>query len=160
MRYLVSMEKKRYLYELREQLGSFTDFFSERFTGVVWGGFIYITHHAGFEWNRKITNEKSRAIGFVTKHGDGCAINVIFTRGFLDPWWMGIFYLLFLVLFWIKGADTMGSDVYWLSAVCSAVFCLVSYVQCWFTERGRDSMYELYWLLRNPSRFWVTTEDE
>ena len=160
MRIPVPISKKRYLYELRQQLGSFTALWSERFTGVVFGNFIYITHHAGFEFNRRITNEKSRAIGFVTKQENGCAVNVICTRGYLDPWWMGIFYMLFLFSLLLKDGNSLGSDAFWLAGVCSVLFGLLSYIQCWFTERGRQGMWELCSLLQDPCRFWVTEEEQ
>ena len=159
MRIIVPIERKRYLYELRQQMGSFSDFWSERFTGVFFGSFIYVTHHAGHEWNRKITNEKSRAIGVVTKHGNGCAVNVILTRGYLDPWWMAVFFCLFVALFAVASRGEVDPQMYKTAGIVTAVLGVSSYLQCWFTEQGQRGMMELRSLLQNPLRFWPD-EDE
>lgn len=54
-----------YRKELHANLSSFTDFVLERFTGIVIGSFFMITHHAAYEWNRKITSEKHNTVGIV-----------------------------------------------------------------------------------------------
>ena len=159
MRIIVPIEKKRYLYELRQQMGSFSDLWSERFTGVFLGSFIYVTHHAGHEWNRKITNEKSRAIGFVTRHGDGCVVNVILTRGYLDPWWMAMFFLFVVASFAIGSRGEVDPRMYKTAGVVTAVVGVSSYLQCWFTEQGQRGMMELRSLLQNPLRFWTDEEE-
>ena len=155
MRYIAPLEKERYLCELRQQLGSFTDFWSERFTGIIFGNFVYITHHAGFEWNRKITNEKNRAIGFVTKHGDGCAVNVICTRGYLELFWMIFHYLLGLPLLMLVGDGPWLPNIHVWALAFSVIMGITSYIQCWLTERGQAGMCELHSLLQDPTSFWV-----
>lgn len=160
MQYIAPLGKKEYLYELRQQMGSFTDFLSERFTGIILGNFIYITHHAGFEWNRKITNEKSRAIGFVTKHGDGCKVRVIFTRGYLELLWMIFYYLLGIpLMLLVSNGDWLPNIHIWALAF-SVTVGIISYIQCWFTERGQYGMCELRGLLQDPSRFWTEYGEE
>ena len=98
MKIVVPVSKKRYLYELRQQMGSFTDFWSERFTGIFIGNFFYVSHHAGHEWNRRITNEVSRGVGFVTNHPEGCKVHVMLTHGDLELFRLIWYYLLGLVL--------------------------------------------------------------
>lgn len=154
MRIVLPISKKRYLYELRQQMGSFTDLWSERFTGIILGNFVYVTHHAGHEWNRKITNEKSRAIGFVTKHGDGCQVNVILTRGYLELLWMAFYYLLGIPLAMSMGHGWDSLDVHIWAAVFSVLLGVSSYIQCWFTENGQRSMRSLIDLLRDPVCLW------
>lgn len=160
MRYIVPLEKKHYLHELRQQLGSLTDVFSERFTGIILGNFIYITHHAGYEWNRRITSEMSHGIGFVTKHKEGCAVNVLFTRGCLDPLSMVFTYLFCLLVFFIKGYGQLDTEAFWLSATVTVACGLLSYFMCWVTERGQAGMFELYSLLQDPKRFWTDYDEE
>jgi len=158
MRAVLSINKKYYLHELRQQLGSFSDLWSERFTGIILGNFIYVTHHAGFEWNRRITNEKSRAIGFVTKHGDGCVVNVILSRGYLEPLWMSFFYLLGLLPAvldsQVQAWHEIPRELHIWALVFSAIMGISSYIQCWFTERGQYSMRVLIDLLRDPVCLW------
>ena len=159
MRYIVPLGKKHYLYELRQQMGSFTDFWSERFTGIILGNFIYVTHHAGHEWNRRITNEKSRAIGFVMKHGDGCAVNVIFTRGYLELFWMIFYYLLGLPLMMLVSYGQWLSNIHIWALAFSVTMGITSYIQCWFTERGQNSMHALIDLLSDPVCLWSDTKE-
>ena len=157
MRVVLPISKKRYLYELRQQMGSFTDFWSERFTGIILGNFIYVTHHAGHEWNRKITNEASRAFGFVTKHEGGCKVNVILTRGCLDPFWLTLYYLVGLLLLMATEGGRLTNVHIW--ALAFSLFTgIYSYVVCWFTERGQYSMRELKGLLNDPVRFWAEVD--
>lgn len=159
MRIDIPYSKKRYLYELRQQMGEFTDFWSERFTGIFLGSLIYVTHHAGHEWNRKITNEKSRAIGFVKKRGDGCMVYAITTRGYLELLWMLWFYLLGCVLCLFSADITYRANVHVGAAIFSVFMGVSSYLECWFTERGQQGMRELISILRNPTRFWVDPEE-
>lgn len=158
MRVVLPISKKKYLYELNQQFGSFTDLWSERFTGIILGNFIYVTHHAGHEWNRKITNEKSRAVGFVTKHGDGCQVSVILTRGYLELFWMIFHYLLGIPLMLIMSEGQLSQDVHIWALAFSALMGISSYIQCWFTERGQYSMRVLIDLLSDPVCLWYEEE--
>ena len=160
MRYIVPLEKKYYLRELSQQLEGLFGGWSEGFTGVILGNFIYVTHNAGFEWNRRISNERSHAIGFVAKHKDGCSVNVVFTRGNLDPCSLVFTYLICIVLHLIAGYGELHGDAYWISAVATVVTGLITWFQCWFTERGQAGMYELRLLLQDPRRFWTDCEEE
>ena len=159
MRINSPMEKKKYLHDLRQQMESWFAFGETRFTGLVLGNFLYITHHAGFEWNRRVTNEKSRAIGFVTRHGDGCEVHVICTRGLLDPVSLVLIYLLGLVYFAVRGMDMQASAIpHILAALTAVITGVISAVQCWFTERGQESMTELLTLLYDPELLWEDSE--
>ena len=152
MRILSPLDKKKYLHHLRYQMESWFAFGQTRFTGVVLGNFFYVTHHAGYEWKRRITNEKSRAIGFVTQHGDGCEVRAICLWGYLDPVSLICGYLLALGLLKIKGVNYPMDHI--LAAVTSVVAGVISAVQCWFTERGQESFDELLSLLRDPEPLW------
>ena len=161
-----NVEKKKYLRELRYQMESWFSFGEPRFTGVILGNFFYVTHHAGHECNHRITNEKSRAFGFVTKEKNGCGVCAICTRGYLDPFSLVTLYLLLMVtVFLMITMNTMEViNPFAIPAVCwglafSVFFVgVISYVQCWFTERGQESMRELQKLLQNPVRIWEEEE--
>ena len=64
MKYDSNLPYYAYLSAMKEQMSGFTEFGIERFTGTIIGGFFSITYHSGHEFNRRITNEKHRAIGF------------------------------------------------------------------------------------------------
>lgn len=148
MRIVLPLEKKEYLHDLCQRMDSWFSFGESRFTGVVLGSFLYITNHAGYEWNRRITNEKSRAIGFVTRHGDGCEVKVIFTWGYLDPVSLIWMYLLMLGILQLR--DPGSPVAYILAAVIALGICAISAVQCWFTQRGQQTFDDLLSLLYNP----------
>ncbi len=161
------VEKKKYLRELRYQMESWFAFGDTRFTGVILGNFIYITHHAGHEYNRRISNEKSRAFGFVTKEKDGCGVHVICTWGYLDPFSIVSLYLVAMLIISVASfmqTMEMAINPFATPAVCwgiavSVLFVsAITFVQSWFTERGQESMRELLTLLQNPVRIW--DEDE
>ena len=77
--------KKAYLSALKGNMSGHFDFGSERFTGFFIGSFFYITYHSGYEWNRRITNQKNAALGFVKKAEDGCDAHFLRFKGLLCP---------------------------------------------------------------------------
>ena len=156
MQITTSIEKKKYLRSLREQLDSWFAFGQSRFTGIVLGNFLYITSHAGYEWNCKITNQKSRAIGFVTDYGGDCKVSVITTRGYLDPVSMLLWYLLGVGYFLIQGIQS--GMVHVAAAAVALLVGVWSFVADWFTERGQENMHELITLLRDPVPVWEDSE--
>ena len=90
------LSKKEYLESLQENMGAHSDFGSERFTGFFVGSCFYVTHHAGYEWNRRISNQKNAAMGYVKKAEEGCDVHFIRFKGAMCP-------LVFLPLFLIMG---------------------------------------------------------
>lgn len=158
MRIISSLEKKKYLRDLRAQMESIFAFGEPRSTGLVLGNFFYITRHAGYEWARKYSNEKHRAIGFVTGRSDSCAVNVICIPGHLDPVSLVLYYLLCMVVFVIHDAQTVGSPNYLTASiwavVCSLAAGFISAAVSCFTDRGRTAYADLVTLLRNPVPIW------
>ena len=137
------VEKKRYLQCLKDQMESPFAFGETRFT-----------------------DEKSRAIGFVTRRDGGCAVHAIFTWGYLDPISLVSAYLIGMLLtFLMLSMETMEwinpfaiPTVCWGIAAAVLFFGVISYVQCWFTQRGQESMRELTTLLENPVAPWEEME--
>lgn len=89
------LSKHAYLSALKGAMSSHTDFGVERFTGFFLGSCFYVTHHAGFEWNRKYTNQKNAAMGYVKQTENGCEVRFLRFRGMLCPM---IFLPYFLIL--------------------------------------------------------------
>ena len=85
MRYDSTMQPREYLRHMKERMGSRLDIWSERFTGIFMGRFFYVTHHAGYEWNRRITNQKNAALGYVRETENGCEIRFLHFQGLLCP---------------------------------------------------------------------------
>lgn len=85
MKIHTQLSKKQWLCSMKENMGSFTTFGEERFTGFFFGPVFRVTYHSGYEWNRRITNQKNTAIGFVKKSDTGCEIRYIRTKGLLYP---------------------------------------------------------------------------
>lgn len=155
MQIVTSIEKKEYLRELRGQMESWFAFGQRRFTGVVLGNFICITSHGGFEWDRRYTSPKNRAIGFVKDNGEGCEARVILTAGFMDPVSILLSYLFGVIFFSIKSGRLTPNLTDHIFAVAFAlVLAVISYLADSFTQRGRESLADLLTLLQNPIPIW------
>lgn len=171
MIHLSPLNKRKYLYELRERMSPWSDFGLSRFTGLILGSFFYITNHSQFEWDRRNGSPKCRAIGFVTKSGDETQVWAICTYGDIDPITMVRNFLIwFLLVFFILTVETLGpvsgNIIDLFSSIltnpqpylCGAAFTVLvglgTAIGCWWTERGRENMYELRILLENPMCLW------
>lgn len=87
--------KDTYLKALKKGMDSRWMFLTERTTGFFLGPFFCVTYHSGWEWNRKITNEKNTAIGIVRKEENGCRISFRNIKGLLAPHYLlGIWLLI------------------------------------------------------------------
>ena len=93
MQFQLSYAPKKYLSAMREQMGPRFSL-SERFTGFFAGRVFYVTHHADYEWNRRLTNQKNAAIGIVKQAESGCHVHFVCFRGLLCP----LMFLSFLIL--------------------------------------------------------------
>ena len=88
------LSPKEYLSAMKGRMSGHFELGQERFTGFFLGRLFYVTHHAGYEWNRRITNEKSAALGYVKKVETGCEVHCIRFRGMLCPLQFIPFYLI------------------------------------------------------------------
>lgn len=153
MTVLSDLPRNAYLYSLRQQTGSWLELGMERFTGVFLGSFFYITYHSGYEWNRRITNEKNRAIGFVRRHGEGSKVCFLRFKGYLEPVCLAVIFLVCLLVLYMT-ASAAGVEFlpwYYGVAFAAAFFaCAVSAVRDSLTERGQEGARVLLAALRNP----------
>ena len=154
MRILSPLSPKAYMRALRSRLDSFFRLGTERFTGIAVGRFFSITHHAGYEINRRITNERNNAIGYIKKTPDGVQVRYWRTKGITTPqallFWIPINFLLCLLLClengiyepWVAVLSTLGLTLFVSagSAFCDSL-----------TERGKNGEMEVYGLLYDPS---------
>ena len=151
-----ALECAEYLYEMKEHLSAFTDFGIERFTGIILGRFFSVTYHSGHEFNRRITNEKHRAIGFVRPCENGTQVYCIRLAGMTNPLSLIAIYTLFTVLVLLKeGAQLAFSPVLLaVNALLTAIVALGTAFADSVTERGQEGSKVLTAFLINPVDFY------
>lgn len=156
MRFESQMTHADYLVAMKEQMESFTDFGLERFTGIIIGRFFSITYHSGHEFNRRITNEKHRAIGFVRPSGNGIKVRCIRLAGMTNPISLIIIYCLCLFFSVLKtDLDTALMPQYLLTyAILTLIVALITAVTDSVTERGREGARILSAFLLDPLNFY------
>ena len=153
MRLECSISKPDYIKALRRRMGWVSDFGRQRFTGAFLGNFFYITHHSPWEWNRKITGEKCSALGFVTATENGCRVRYLKFIGASDPKSWIKFFLLFYIIFSLKGWD-WSHPISWPLILIGTALCAVSsLLACLFTENGQLGAFRLTNLLKDPLSF-------
>lgn len=144
---------KRYLNELKANLGSIFSFGEERVAGTVIWRFFSITCHAGHEWNRRITNEKQRAIGFARPDGDGTKIYCIRLAGLTNPISLAVMFLFCMVAFAIQGLGSLGAMVQ-ASLIVTGFMALFTAITDSWTERGMEAYRTLTAYLMDPADYY------
>lgn len=160
MRLNSELTPKTYIQKLRRRIGSFVCFGDERFTGFTIGGFFSIVYHSGFEWNRRVTNEKNRAIGYVRQNpnGEGSQVRLIRLRGLTNPLSLLAMFVCFYGFGWLFYMLHGGNvdPTLWqgisagVSALMTAAIALLTALAAQWTERGRYGRMVLMALLRHP----------
>lgn len=142
------------------QMSAHSDFGGMRFTGFFAGRFFYVTHHAGYEWNRKYSNQKNAAMGYVKQTENGCEVRFLRFRGALCPMealplFLGC-YIVGLAIFLLSGILEVLSlgltMLICLAAVC-VLFAIVVPIKTFFeslTEESELGRQALLALLNDP----------
>lgn len=136
-----------YLYELKENMGSSTDFGIERFTGVIWGRFFCVTHHCSYEWEYRYTCQKNTAIGIVQDLADGCTVKYFTTTGELRPQMLIPIYLISIIVSLVF-AGNMGIAAY-LIGYCTLGAILDAIIEP-LTQASKDGKKSLHSLMADP----------
>ncbi len=147
-----------YLEALSDRRGSFTSFGQERITGFVVGRCFSVTHHAGHEFNRRITNERSNAIGYVKKTEQGTEVHYIRLKGWTTPQaLLGLFCLYFVMTLVIGCVTATGGPTLPIIGWCSlislglaVVHGLVTAVMDSLTEAGAQGTVAITSLMEDP----------
>ncbi len=173
MRVDSALNPDRYLDAMKERMGGHFEFGRERYTGFFLGKAFSITHHSGAEWNRRITNEKNTAVGFVRETEDGCSVFFIRCKGLLSPplflTTFGIMFLILLVGALVQTAvGTITLQVFLKAAGLCAVICfavtLVSALCSAFaeslTQAGQEGRRILNALLLDPTDMFSYANNE
>ncbi len=156
MKYQSDLSYYSYISAMKEQMSGFTEFGIERFTGTIIGSFFSVTYHSGHEFNRKITNEKHRAIGFVRPNGTGTQISCIRLAGLTNPLSLiGIFSLFFLLTLLKGGLETaLMPELLVLNVAFTLVVALATAFTDSITERGQEGSKILTAFLIDPADFY------
>ena len=85
MKLISYMPMQEWLRALSNKRRSILEFGEERFYGFLWKNFFYVTYASGHEWNRRITNEKNRAVGLAIDKGQETHLYYLHFRGSADP---------------------------------------------------------------------------
>lgn len=152
MRIQTHLSCKEYIDALKERRGSFTDFGCERFTGFVFWRFFSITHHAGHEFNRRITNERNSAVGYVKKTPEGAQVRCIRLKGWTTPQAILLSFLMSLPVCALASSFSLSLGLILQIAVGFTVFMAVVTALCdSMTENGEWGAKEIYALIVDPT---------
>ena len=156
MKYYSELSYRAYLSAMKEQMGSFTDFGCERFTGVILGRFFSITYHSGHEFNRRISNEKHRAIGFARASGEGTLVTCVRLAGMTNPASLIGMFLFSLLIFLLKGGIEIISQpvVLIICGLMSAVVGLITAFTDSITTRGQEGSKLVTAFLLDPTDYY------
>ena len=144
---------KRYLCELKANLGSIFSFGEERVAGTVIWRFFSITSHAGYEWNRRITNEKQRAIGFAKPDGEGTKIYCIRLAGLTNPISLAALFLFCMAISLVK-MEGLSVAALQISLVTTVLTAIISAIGDSWTERGMEAYHTLTAYLTDPADYY------
>lgn len=149
---------RQYLFELKKNLDGIFAFGEERVAGTVIWRFFSITSHAGYEWNRRITNEKQRAIGFAKPDGDGTKIYCIRLAGLTNPisllaMFLLAMFLLGMVLLAAKGGSSL-AELFQGALLFAGFMALFTAITDSWTERGMEAYRTLTAYLLDPKDYY------
>ncbi len=164
-----ALKPKEYLDAMKERMEGHFDLGNERFTGFFLGRAFTVTHHAGAEWNRRITNEKNTAVGFVKKTDMGCSVSFVRCRGILSPpLFLTTFAILFIPLLLTLMIGTVTQeispmDILNVGGVCFGItlFLGLATALCEsLTEAGQEGRKILNALLLDPTDIFSYTHNQ
>lgn len=102
MNFLTStLDKKRYLNELKRCCSYGYPFFREGVSGIVIGPFFSVAYYSPYEWNRRISHECNRAWGYVKEVDGRTHVHYIRGKGMLTPFWVLLLTLICYLIFMI-----------------------------------------------------------
>lgn len=154
MRIQSGLSKESYLRAMKGSLEDMFAFGEERFIGTIIGPFFSVTYCSGHEFNRKITNEKSRAIGFVREIDGQTEVFCVRLKGLTNPVSLCLLYALCIIMFALVDISALAEPaVWWGSLVATGMIGLITAVQDSLTEQGQRGSETLTRILLNPEKY-------
>lgn len=146
---------KEYMRHLKSKFHTPFAVFSERVTGIAIGPFFSVAYYSPYEWNRRITNECSRAFGWV-KNVDGKAqVRFIYSSGQFSPFWILFYFALFFLVCTGMFVDFFGVTACLIGSLLLSVLCCgITAVTDSLTEAGAAGHDTLTYLLYEPNQFY------
>lgn len=145
-----------YLYEMKQQMGSFTAFGTERLTGIIIGRFFSVTYHSGHEFNRRIPNEKHRAIGFARPSENGTKVSCIRLAGMTNPLSLIGWFCFCCLICLLRGGPelVLMPEMLLANAAITIVLALLTAITDSVTERGQEGSRTLTAFLIDPVDYY------
>lgn len=150
------LQTKDYLPALRRQIDNRITFGQEHISGFVLGNVFSVTYHAGYEYDRRYSNPKNSAIGYIRQSESCCEVHFLHTTGLLYPFGYLLTVLgtaaLFLFFVVMNQAPEMLTAPIMLGFTFLFPFfpILVSALFESFTDRSQDGAATLFAFMRNP----------
>ena len=147
---------KEYLAHMKSNMSGHFEFGCERFTGFFLGRLFYVTYHSGYEFNRRITNQKNAAMGYLKKDADGCSVHFLRFRGALCPAQFLSLLLTLLLLLTLPMLLEVGWHLQAFLFLCGCAFvltvitALIGTLMEYLTENSEDGRRTLLSMLIDP----------
>lgn len=155
MKIVSEISTVEYLREMKGHLESFTDFGMERLTGIVIGPFFSVTYHSGHEFNRRITDEKHRAIGFARACEDKTVVRCVRLAGMTNPVSLILIYAFCLLFGLLKEPYVLKDPIYlWACVGVTVIAALATAFTSSITERGQLGSKTLTAFLIDPANYY------
>ena len=148
---------KEYLSAMKNNMSGHFEFGAERFTGFFLGMLFYVTYHSGYEWNRRVTNQKNAAMGYVKQTEYGCEVHFVRFRGMMCPL-VFLQYLVMVLIPFLLVSLTYSIEItreFLMHAIGILILVLIfvpigTFIEA-CTERSQDGLRTLLSMLLDPT---------
>lgn len=158
MRITSVVPKAEYLEAMKSEMGSFAAFGSDRLVGTVIGPFFSVTYCSGAELNRKITNEKNRAIGYVRAVPEGTQVRCVRLAGLTNPASLAILFVVYFIMVLVVQFNRGMMLGLQFSALCAVIGAVVTGIYTAITdsltEHGQEGYRVVTAFLHDPRDFY------
>lgn len=142
---------KVYREELRSCIGWKIPFLGDCLNGILIRNFFSVAYYSPYQWNRRITCECNRAIGYLKQTDQGTEVRFVRSKGLFSPLWL----VLLMVFFGTIGTVAYG---WWkgltFGAVLTLAVCGSTALTSSITEEGEAGASVITMLLENPKEFY------
>ena len=148
--------KAEYIEALKENMSGHFELGTERFTGFFIKNWFHVTHHAGYEWNRRYSNQKNAAVGYVKETENGCEVRFVCFKGALVPsqflLMLALTIPLILIMAFLEGItdENIIRSLMWFCLISIIPAALITTFFESVTERSEEGKRILLALLIDP----------